>query len=80
MCRPEVYLDLETVRGGDPGWLPEGLHYEFHFRRQLIEPPDDMVRTILDGGKTVYAKVSCVGRGDAKRVNIVGLRCGWIRI
>ncbi|CAK1359294.1 unnamed protein product [Cercospora beticola] len=47
----------QTVRGEDPGWLPEDLHYEFHFRRQPIEPSDDMVRTLLDGGETVYAKV-----------------------
>ncbi|KAM3421325.1 hypothetical protein BST61_g1723 [Cercospora zeina] len=47
----------QSLRGEDPGALPEGLHYEVHLRRRLIEPSDDMVRTILDGGETVYAKV-----------------------
>ncbi|CZT15039.1 uncharacterized protein RCC_00949 [Ramularia collo-cygni] len=46
-----------SVLGEDPGELPEGLHYEFHFRRKLLEPSEDMIKTILDGGETVHAKV-----------------------
>jgi len=34
--------------GEDPGPVPEGLHYEFHARRRVLVPSDDMVKSILD--------------------------------
>lgn len=39
------------------GFLPEWLHVEFHWNRHLLEPSDEMVCRILDGGETVAAKV-----------------------
>ena len=47
---------LAAVEGEDPG-LAEGLHYRFYYRRRLLEPSEQMVRLIMDGGETVYAKV-----------------------
>lgn len=52
------------VEGEDP-FLPEGLHHEFHFRRKLLEPSDEMVCRIMDGGETAYAKV----RQDVERLS-----------
>ena len=43
---------------GEEPVLPEGLHYEFHAKRQLLVPSEVSVKSILDGGEMVYAKVS----------------------
>lgn len=53
-----------SVDGEDP-YLVEGLHYEFYCKRRMLMPYDEMAKTILDGGETVYAKV---GRDAATRL------------
>ncbi|KAF2713819.1 hypothetical protein K504DRAFT_462301 [Pleomassaria siparia CBS 279.74] len=60
------------IMGEDPGSLPEDLHYEFHFRRNCLYPSDDMVKTIMDGGETVYAKVF-----DDERNEYIYEDCEW---
>lgn len=51
-------LIVVGVVAGEEPVLPEGLHYEFHAKRQLLVPSEVSVKSILDGGEMVYAKVS----------------------
>ncbi|KAF2170350.1 hypothetical protein M409DRAFT_51403 [Zasmidium cellare ATCC 36951] len=48
---------FHSVENEDPGWLPEGLHFAFVLRRQVLVPSEDMVKTLFDGGETLSAKV-----------------------
>ena len=50
-----VEFDLGTENPGTP---PEGLHFVFFFRRQVLVPSEAMVKTLFDGGETLYVKVS----------------------
>ena len=82
-CLPTNTHPLGDVTGEDP-FLPDGLHYEFYAKRQLLVPSDEMVKSILDGGETVYAKVSfmlhLIARVQCSRMLGLGLRWRRVRI
>jgi hypothetical protein len=39
--------------------IPDGWTFEVSSNRQVIEPSDDLITTIFDGGENVYVKVKC---------------------
>ncbi|KXT02134.1 hypothetical protein AC578_5936 [Pseudocercospora eumusae] len=59
----DLLYNMEDSLGGEEPALPEGLHVEFHFRKQLVIPSNEIVtrradsEMNMDGGETIYAKV-----------------------
>lgn len=55
-------VDRKGDIGGEDPWWPGELHPQFYAKRSLLVPSDDTVKSILDGGEMVYAKVCVTSR------------------
>ncbi|KAF9459499.1 hypothetical protein BDZ94DRAFT_1171479 [Collybia nuda] len=67
---------LDTVRGimmedGFP--LPEGWTFQLTSNKRVIEPSDELISTIFDGGENVYVKI--YDTDNLERVYDFGTNC-----